>query len=619
MISAPLAAQLDALRAQADATTVPSGLLAWWGAVPLPDGSPDAAPLSFAAWQGCMAALRQAALRKGLVPSVPALLAITTDIRSDGPLPISIAHYRVARPKAAFAARVVAAATDGHALTGALPPLADVLEEQHVLATAAPMHEQWALAMPAFRSRLITWCLDERFYCAAPLEPRPDRIEVDVGDGTGWRTVAFGGTFASAHPTGDSVTYAVRVTLGTTVLTARGTVAIGGQDAPTLPDDSWPLYGANGNRGTAWVYRASGHAEVVHPVIVAEGFPGGYAPDYLYEMMNQEGLLVKLLAAGHDVILLAFANGTDLMERNAAVAVACIQAVIGRTKHPLAVGGVSMGGLITRYALAWMERHGISHRTHLFFTIDTPHRGSATALAIQWFTRYFRDAMPMASDFSALIGTPANREFLIHMLGDDGTSTGVDPLRTAFLAQLENLGGYPQGPRRIAVSSGRGNGGHSLPAGAPLMSWSGSPFASATLTASGAANVLGEVGAGDCFLAPTSPGATLVAATERSWEGAPGGQNGYTPMAAVIAQSLGCGTVTVQSPSACSVPTISALDIDQDPFAPIPPSSAGKSPFHDYVCSSQDLPHITLSAATAQWLLTQLTASPAPPGRQSPP
>jgi hypothetical protein len=327
-------------------------------------------------------------------------------------------------------------------------------------------------------------------------------------------------------------------------------------------------------------------------------------------MINQGGLLEGLRAAGHDVILLGFDDGTALMEDNAPVVIACLTQVASRTSHPAAVGGVSMGGLITRYALAWMEQHGLPHHAHLYFSIDTPHRGSVTSVAVQWFTHYFRTAIPMASDFAALIHTDANREFLLAFL--DGESIGVDPKRTAFMAQLTALGDYPQRVRRIAVSCGHGNGGASLPAGAPMLSWTGSPFVGAQLNASAGGGVMGVVAQGDCLLAPASPPATLGMTSAVSWEGAPGGLNEYTPLAAQIASLLGCGTVQVQAPTACVVPTISALDLDQDPFAPVPPVSAGRSPFHDYTCSATDVVHCTLTPAVAQWLLERLTAPPSP-------
>ncbi len=609
MINPALARQLATLLAQANATTVPSGLLAWWGSVPLPDGSGAGGALSLGQWTAVMNALRQAELVPALVLPLPAIDAMTAAIRPDGPLPVAMTRYRVSKPTAAFMAAVNAVAVAGGALPEPLPALADVLETQEVFATAAPMHAQWGRATPTFRSRLATWSFDQRFFVTSPGAPLPERIDFDAGDGVGFRRVQFGDVLASAHPTGETIRYAVRAQWGATTLEARGIVALGGSPTP-LPDETWTLSVPGGLGGTAYVFRAPDHADVVRPVIIAEGFPGGFPCDYLYEMINQGELLESLRAAGHDVILLGFDNGTALMEDNAPVVMACLQQVHARTSHPAAVGGVSMGGLITRYALAWLEQHGLEHHAHLFFTIDTPHRGSVTAVAVQWFTHYFRKAIPMARDFSALIGTDANREFLLAFL--TGNTIGVDPKRTSFLRKLAALGEYPQHVRRIAVSCGHGNGGASLPPGAPLLSWTGSPWVGVQLNASAGGSAPALVAQGECLLAPDVPSATLRMTSARSWEGAPGGLNEYTPLAAQIASLMGCGTVQVQAPTACVVPTISALDIDQDPFAPIPAPSTGRSPFHDYTCSATDVVHCTLTPPVAQWLLERLTAPPSP-------
>ena len=606
MIAPALAGQLATLRAQANATTVPSGLLAWWGAVPLPDGSGGDA-LSLDDWTTVMNALRQAQLTPGLVTPLAAVDAMTASLRPDGPLPVAVTRYQVSKPTAAFVQRVNAVAAAGVALPEPLPALASVLETQEVFATAAPMHAQWGRSTPVFRSRLVTWSFDQRFLLTAPGAPLPDHMAFDAGDGHGFRPVRFGDVLATAHPTGDTIAYAVRCQWGATTVEARGTVALGGAPTP-LPDVTWRVSVPGGLGGVGYVFRASGHRDVQRPIIIAEGFPGGYPCDYLYEMLNQAGLLESLRTAGHDVILLGFDDGTALMEDNAPVVMACLQQVAARTSHPAAVGGVSMGGLITRYALAWLEQHGLPHHAHLYFCIDTPHRGSVTAVAIQWFTHFFRTAIPMAEDFSTLLGTDANREFLRAFL--EGDRIGVDPKRTAFMAQLAALGDYPQRVRRIAVSCGHGNGGASLAAGAPLMAWTGSPFVGAQLQASTGGGRPGVVARGECLLAPAQPSATLSMTSDFSWEGAPGGLNEYTPLAAAIAEMLGCGTVQVLASTACVVPTISALDLDQDPYAPVPAPSEGQSPFHDYTCSATDVVHCTLTPAVAHWLLERLTAPP---------
>ena len=45
-------------------------------------------------------------------------------------------------------------------------------------------------------------------------------------------------------------------------------------------------------------------------------------------------------------------QGLDKVQRNADVLVACIREVDRAHEEPLVVGGMSMGGLISRYALA---------------------------------------------------------------------------------------------------------------------------------------------------------------------------------------------------------------------------------------------------------------------------
>ena len=49
-----------------------------------------------------------------------------------------------------------------------------------------------------------------------------------------------------------------------------------------------------------------------------------------------------------------------------------------------------MGGLVSRYALAWMEKQGEDHGTRTYLSIDAPHRGTYTSLGVQWFVHALR-------------------------------------------------------------------------------------------------------------------------------------------------------------------------------------------------------------------------------------
>jgi cytochrome P450 len=610
-INAALAAQIDALLAQRGPSTIPSGFFAWWGDTAFPSGAASAPALTQQEWERYYVRLQEAALSPSLLPSLPALRALTTEFRPDGPLPIAIASFDCAVPQPAFMQRVVDAAKRDEPLEPPPPDLASVIQPANVFMVAGLMHDQWGQLVPQFRSRVVTYTLDERFYCTNPGAPLPDKIEIDVDDSRGFRTVTFGSRVTATYPSGAPATAAIRCHYGDVVREARLSVPILEVDAAPLPDETWALTGIPSlAQGTAYVYRAPGHATVVNPVIIAEGFPGGYPYDYLYDLVNQCGTLEKLLGAGYDVVLLSFANGLGTMQSNADVVTACIRQAMSFTKAPLVVGGVSMGGLITRFALTQLEAHGFPHNTRLFLTIDTPHGGAYTNYADQWLAQYLAPASAEAAAVAAMLDAPSNQQFMMGWV-NDGTAQ-PSPLRTEFLRELDGMGGYPQLPTRIAVSCGRGDGQRSIQPGATLLTWDGGPFAALQLSslAEGSNAVVGQ---GYSFLSDSATPPYLSVTSPFSWEGAPGGLNVYNAVAADIVNSIGFGPLRDPVPSTCAVPTLSAFDIDPakySPFASVPAPNTGASPFHDYMWSVENLPHLTITPAVSEWLIGKIGSPP---------
>lgn len=565
-----------ALRDKAISQGVACGILAWWGRTDFPHGSAGAQPLGQADWETWYMRMQQAALVPGAVAPLFAVKAMTVPMRPDGPLPVAIANFRVA-------------------VLG--PPVA----EKRAFFASGLLHDQWDTAPPAYLGRSVTYSFDARFYFTNAGDPLPDTIDFDPGDGRGYRTMRFGDYLAAYYATGDSATATVRC--GN--LLSSFFVPLSNQPAAPVPDETWGLRGANGNTGLAYVYRAHDQSQLAHPLIVAEGFPGGYACDYLYGMVNQHGMLEDLRAAGYDVILLGFANGMDLIQNNAQVVEACIQQAIKATPNPLVVSGVSMGGLVTGYALADMEARGVPHNTRLFFTVDTPHRGAYTNLCDQWFAHFFATSFPMAALLSAVLDSPANQQFVMSWV--HGGSVQVSPLRQQYLQALNAIGGYPKQPRKLAIASGSGGGQRSLVPLELALNWSGSEFVSARLWTppeDGAnAHVIAE---GYSLLADGSVPATFSVASDVSWEGAPGGQNIYNFDSAAIAAGIGYGTVLDPIPRTCSVPTVSALDLSVPPFVPVPPPGSGASPFDDYICCESNQLHVQFTPKVKRWLLDQL-------------
>jgi hypothetical protein len=452
--------------------------------------------------------------------------------------------------------------------------------------------------------------LDERFFISTPGDPLPDGIEIDPGDGSGFRPIAFGETRVAAYRRGSIPSPTLRCRYGSTVLEAGFTVPLGDQPAAPPPDETWSLYGPPFSTGKAYVYHGAGHDAIVNPLIVSEGFPGGYPSDYSYDLLNQAGTLESLRSSGYDVILLSYDNGLDLIQNNAQVAIACIQQAMAATTAPLVVGGVSMGGLVTRYALAYMESHGMRHRTRIYFSVDTPHRGAYTSLADQWFGQYFAPGLAEAAAFAALLDSPSNQQFVMRWV--HGDSADPSPLRTALLEQLRYLGDYPQQPRRLAISCGAGDGRRDLAPHEPMLSWNGSAFVGAQLWSLPEGEAPDVLAKGYCFVTDPAKAGVLTGASDYSWEGAPGGRNVYNTDVATMAEVLGCGSVRDAVRRSCSVPTVSALDLNLSPFVPVPPPGSGASPFTDYTCSPRNVPHLVLTPETSAWLRARLGAPPTP-------
>lgn len=599
-----LAGQLRRLLAQATPKTVPGGVLIWWGTSDLPSGTGTPTALNQLTWEGTYLRLQNGGLADGVVKPLPTVLAATTPCRPDGPLPIAIANFAYAIPRPGLAGRVRRAAAEGRALEHPPESLEDQLLQRRAFFASGLLHDQWGLRLPAYRGRTVDFVVREDFYLTNPGAPLPDAIALDVGDGRGFEPVEIGTPISATFPDAASAQVTIRCTYGSEMLTAAFSVALSDQPAAPEPDEIWPLRGECGNTGSAYVYHAAGRAMLKRPVIMVEGFPGGHPADYLYDTFDQQKTATKLRAAGHDLVIVGLDQGADEIQRNADVLVTCIREALQRTGEPLVVGGVSMGGLISRFALTAMESRDERHNTELFLTIDTPHGGAYTSLGAQWFVQTFRSVLPALEAEAQLLDSPANQQFVRWWLHDGVAQTS--PLRAAFIDELARLGNYPKRPRRVAVACGRGDGASSTPAGAQTLTWDGQPWISAelrTLAATGS----GLIGQGSWLLAdPPKLPSLRFDSGGLAWEGAPGGQDTYNGQVSAIAAGVGCGAVTHAFDETCAVPTVSALDLAQDPSLAVPPAKTGKSPFEDYTVNSENQPHLTITPECSAWLLAAL-------------
>ncbi len=123
------------------------------------------------------------------------------------------------------------------------------------------------------------------------------------------------------------------------------------------------------------------------PLLVVEGIDAGNVnvESHYYALGLQ--LFESGRSRGADVMVLNFGDGGRDLRLNAEVVKSAIQfvnqeTVLGRR---LDVAGVSMGGVVVRYALADMEADGVAHEVGRFVSIDAPQQGAfVDAQLLNW-------------------------------------------------------------------------------------------------------------------------------------------------------------------------------------------------------------------------------------------
>jgi hypothetical protein len=471
-----------------------------------------------------------------------------------------------------------------------------------------------------YRGSEVSFILDPRLF-VGDNAARPARVEADFADGAGYRRVQWNEPVAVHYPATGNVAVRLRVTdAGGEMLHAAFAFEVRALVTPA-PNDTIPLTGTqayNGGTATgrAFVYLSDANAVLTKPAIVVEGFDIDNTMnwDELYALLNQENLVEDLRARGYDAVVLDFTESTEYIQRNAFVLVDLlhqVQAQIGPSDdYPLV--GASMGGLVSRYALAWMENNADPHRVRNFISFDVPHAGANIPLGIQYWLDFFSDRSAEAADLLARLDTPAARQMLLyHHTTPPGAAGEADPLRPAFETELAGLGDYPSQPRIVALSNGSGIGAdQGFAAGAQIILYSYNSF---LVDVRGNVWAVPNGGPVQIFQGLVDP---IIGTTESMnvtvsgtlpWDGAPGGsRNSMAQMDAVTAPY---GDIVALHENHAFIPTISALDLaTTDPFYDIAgdPALLDHTPFASVFVPDINEPHITVTPANAVWLLDEI-------------
>ena len=260
--------------------------------------------------------------------------------------------------------------------------------------------------------------------------------------------------------------------------------------------------------------------QIRKPLIVVEGFdPDGsyvyrnpFGPDYIDNLNVDANTNIAInLNEGldnindYDMIFLHYANGTDFIQRNAYLLEEVLRIInIRKTtyngvRQQNVITGLSMGGLVVRYALRDMELNNLVHETRLFISHDAPHWGANVPVAYQalvqhiapWkiinitgpfpnFSISYQDLFPDAINARNLFNSPAARQMLIQRYllvspfpgSNQLVATNADHIN--FMNEINNMG-WPTQCRNITLSNGSCNGSpQPFSAGSQLLSIYGS-------------------------------------------------------------------------------------------------------------------------------------------------
>lgn len=389
-----------------------------------------------------------------------------------------------------------------------------------------------------------------------------------------------------------------------------GSFTLSGHPAAAEPvevpeHEEWPL-----PNGFAWVFPGEGNnGGLVRPVIMADGFNLGRSKlDTLYQGLEggDFAFVSELRRRGRDVILVGFEErSASILDNAEAVVAAILRATAEQVGDArLTVGGFSMGGIVTRYALAKLEWQRMDHRTALYFSYDSPHRGASIPVGVQAFSHF----IPFANDFAKQMDSPAARQMLWRHYDKDSGTIGVAPERTAFLEALEQVGGWPRIPRTLAVANGRADG-----VGLP------------EVTPGDIALKIGRIYPGTTFYAQAQGNDVTAAQLNRRFpkaeqtvttngfpeiDGAPGGTLHTYKILADTIKKLG-GTTDLRYENVCFVPSVSAVAIrdvekQDDLYVNIDKLEAEESEVDEFLCSPTTTGHTIITEELCTWLMDRL-------------
>jgi pimeloyl-ACP methyl ester carboxylesterase len=321
-------------------------------------------------------------------------------------------------------------------------------------------------------------------------------LQVDFGDGLGLKPVMPGTNTIVTYPgdgekililrvayTDGQVVQAQTKVFVTDVVRTCANCRYSSPRLETFPKGNFPVPVAQMGTGVVSVATAGTDGILDKPLILVEGFDPENAFNLdTYLSSNSLGVRVNidfngqrlselLEARDYDLVFLNYGWGGDDIKRNAYLLENVIQwvnqqtAAAGSTQKNVVIG-VSMGGLVARYALRDMELRNANHNTRLYGSVDSPHQGANVPLGFQAAIRYLAGLNILGVNLAggnpelnrgvAALNSPAASQMLTYQLTGTGPAILLNNnTHVSFMNEYRTMG-LPRlwGIRTISLASG---------------------------------------------------------------------------------------------------------------------------------------------------------------------
>jgi hypothetical protein len=347
-----------------------------------------------------------------------------------------------------------------------------------------------------------------------------ETIQIDFNDGSGFRSVTLDQNLVANYTEAGKKTITFKLTLDNgNVITRQSNIDIkySNEDAYTNSNRVITTFNSSitpdlSPYGETVSYPGTGEYEMYlssdnvldKPIFLVDGFDPGDGRDILglYELLgfddngNTSNLGDLVRAEGFDVIILNFPiytraadaavidGGVDFIERNAMLLVDLIN-IINAQKVGTAdnvIIGPSMGGLISRYALNYMEDQNMSHETRLWISFDAPHHGANVPIGFQHQFNFLafglddfwvlgnQNVEELQPIIDGMLRSSAARQMLTdqfepHITNSDGVTFNsslalprAHPFKAILDGRMNNLTstGFPELTRNVSIINGSG-------------------------------------------------------------------------------------------------------------------------------------------------------------------